>query len=772
MTNLRRWVVLVAVAMIAGLGGALLWGGPSRLHAAEPEAPVQRWDDDTTWRFDPARDDFSAASLLDLRYLNEKLAGETGFVRVDANGDFVRGDGQPIRFWAVNSDVARSAFTARPLGPKVAPDLARHARFLAKRGVNMVRQHRQLSPLVDGQPDVALQDINEAERDAIWRMVAAMRAEGIYSTISPYWAVPMKFAEAWGIVGGAKQPALGLLFFDESLQAAYKTWWRKLLTEPNPYTGVPLVRDASVAILQLQNEDSLLFWTAGNIAGPQRRALEQRYADFLARKHGSVAAALGAWQGERDKRDSEAAAGAALIDMWELTRDPKELKPGRAARLADQTEFLARTMERFNREMVDFLRKELGVRSLVNAGNWKTASAARLNDAERWSYLPGDVDAVNRYNAGVHQGSDSGWAVVAGDRYTSPSALLDPTLLPVNIKQTVGRPMLVTEGSWVMPHAHAAEGPWLVSAYSSLNGVDGYCWFSTSDEGWSPPQSANGYLPSQEKWSIATPETLGGFPAAALAYRLGLIARAPAAVTEQRALTDLWQRRAAAITEESGFDPNRDAGDAARRPTAGAGLTPLAFLTGPVQVGFGIESKPPRTALPASLIDRQHVRSATGELQIDFVKGVATLDAPRVQGVSAFFARAPKHRLSQVDFESANDYGAALAVSLDGQPIGRSQRVLVQYATQSRPEGWADRPVPITVEGGGPPLRGRQIDSYGKAPWRVVKARLQVTVRNPALRSATVLDMNGVPAGDLPLRRDGASVAFDFPASAMYVLLR
>ena len=70
-----------------------------------------------TWPFSPPRDEFSDKALLDLRSLNEKTAGESGFVRVDAQGDFVRGDGQPIRFWAVNTDVGRGAFVARPLGP-------------------------------------------------------------------------------------------------------------------------------------------------------------------------------------------------------------------------------------------------------------------------------------------------------------------------------------------------------------------------------------------------------------------------------------------------------------------------------------------------------------------------------------------------------------------------------------------------------------------------------------------------------------------------------
>jgi len=42
--------------------------------------------------------------VLDLRYLNEEVAGEHGFIRLSPDGNsFVRGDGRPIRFWAASS---------------------------------------------------------------------------------------------------------------------------------------------------------------------------------------------------------------------------------------------------------------------------------------------------------------------------------------------------------------------------------------------------------------------------------------------------------------------------------------------------------------------------------------------------------------------------------------------------------------------------------------------------------------------------------------------
>lgn len=724
-----------------------------------------------TWAFEPARDRFDRAALLDLRHLNETVAGQSGFVRVDGRGGFLRGDGQPIRFWAVNTGLApREPLTHPPLWSAEGEDLAHHARFLAKRGVNLVRLHRQISPDLERRPDAALTDIDEAERDAIWRTVAAMRQQGIYTVLSPYWGVPMKFAPGWGIAGGPGQSALSLLFFDPQLEAAYRQWLRRLLTDTNPHTGLPLAQDPALAILQLQNEDSLLFWTVDSIQGPQREALERRFTEFARSRYGSLAAAQLAWRAHGLRDDHLAQGRLSLRPLWELTQPAQG--DGAARRLADQTEFYARTMHDFNQRTVQFLREELGVKALINAGNWKTASAERLGDVERWSYSPGEVDAVNHYFSGAHQGPNHSWAILPGDRFTDDSALLAPQRLPFNLRQTRGRPIMVTESAWVPPIGHGAEGPFLVAAYSSLTGVAGFHWFTNGQDAWATPRSANGYLPSLTKWTFGTPETLGSFPAAALAYRRGDIRRGSPVRVEERPLGSLWQREPVALPEPPGFDPNRDtappAATGARGPDS---VPPEAFLVGPVQVAFGGEwSRVTATDL-APWIEPQRVRANTGELVLDHQAGVATIDTPRTQGVAAHFDRAREHQLSVLGLRSDNAFGALMAVSLDGKPLAGSGRVLLQYATRSRPDGWEDRPATLALEGG-KRVPGREIVSIGRAPWRVEQARLEVSLRNPRLRRATALDMNGMPVAEVPLRREAGAVRLRFPAGTMYVVLQ
>lgn len=722
----------------------------------------------TTWPFNPAKDDFSPTALLDLRSLNERVAGESGFVKADANGDFNYGNGQPLRFWAVNSMVGREKpWNQRPLWRPGEPDLARHARFLAKRGVNLVRLHAQISPDIGKDKSSQITDVNQGERDWIWRAVAAYKKEGIYTCVSPYWGVPMKFLPKWNVPGDPGQSALGLLYFDPTLQKGYKSWLRSLYAEKNPYTGIPLAQDPSIAVIQIQNEDSLLFWTVNNIKGEQRRNLGRLFGTWLKSKYGTLDAAIRTWDGNRLAGDDPANGVLDFHDIWEMTQ---VRQGGMAKRLADQTEFYSRTMYAFNKSIAEYLRKDLGCKQLINAGNWRTANTTLLGDQERWSYTANEVDASNHYFTGIHQGPNTGWAIVNGDKFTSPSALFDPKSLPINLKQTSGRPMMVTESTWVMPAGYTTEAPFLIAAYQSLTGVDAYFWFATNDEEWTYPASANGYMPSQGKWLFATPDMMGTFPAAALMYRKGYLKRGAPVVVENRALADMWNRKTPVIAEEASYDPNRDSGDIALSSAIKAGISPLAFLAGPVLVKFDADPSQSKSMALNGLVAKGGIRSVTGEIFSDPEKGFVTVDSPAAQGVAAFFDRKSSFTLSSIRFSSGNAYGAALAVSMDGLPLATSKKVLLQYGTQSRPSGWQERPATINLEGG-KSTPGFEVVSFGKSPWQVFQADLQVDLMNPSLKKATVLDMNGKAVSSFVLDKIANGVRFKFPNAAMYMVL-
>jgi hypothetical protein len=198
--------------------------------------------------FEPDADTFKA-SPIDLRVLNEKFAGENGFIQ--ARGDkFVHGNNnQAVRFWAVNAGGGLVNLD------KASVDYL--ARYLAKRGVNMVRIH-------GGIWGEDFRQVNMEYLDKYFYFVAAMKREGIYTNLSIYFPLWLQMNANSGFAGypapGTTHP-FALLFFNEEFQQIYRNWWRVLLTTKNPYTGVPLRDDPAVAVAELVNEDSYLFWT-------------------------------------------------------------------------------------------------------------------------------------------------------------------------------------------------------------------------------------------------------------------------------------------------------------------------------------------------------------------------------------------------------------------------------------------------------------------------------------------------------------------------------
>jgi hypothetical protein len=590
--------------------------------AAEPV----RFDSAKTWAFTPGKDPFKADALLDLRSLNEKVAGEKGFVRLSTDGSsFVLGDGTPVRFWAVNDTVYR----------KSDAELEYHARFLAKLGVNMVRMHGSFAPKG---PGTRITDVDKDEIDRAWRLVAAMKKQGIYTTISPYWANGghTGTAASWGIEGhGDKADLWGLLFFRDDLKEGYKAWMKALLTRPNPYTGIPLAKDPAVAVLQIQNEDSLFFWTLQGLKPAQKELLGKKFAQWLVKQHGGLDRAGKSWDGFRVDGDDFANGKAGILSSWHMTQPQKG---GAAKRMREQVRFLAQMQHGFFADITSYFRKELGCKQLVNAGNWITADTEKLNDIERWTYTACGVQAVNRYyGGGRHSGPNAGWRIDPGDFFEGHSVLHNPTALPTNLKQIVGHPMMITESCWVFPLAYESEGPFLVAAYEGLSGVGPYYWFSADTPGhcldpYFPWQTLSGGQKGVFKWSLH-PGTTTQFPAAALLYRRGDVRAGKAVVHEERALIDMWDRKHPILAEGRSFDPNRMTSFAEGHEGKSA-VDPLAFLVGRVEVKYGGEPSRTTAIDLGKYIEpkKKTVTSVTGELKLNYGIGLCTLDTARAQG--------------------------------------------------------------------------------------------------------------------------------------------
>jgi hypothetical protein len=671
--------------------------------------------------FDAKPDVFADNSAIDLRFLNERFAGEQGFIGVK-DAQFVHSrTGEPVRFWAVNG----------PPHELTGADLRQCARMLAKHGVNLVRIH---GGYFDERGEVDSAKVKRAIE-----IVEAMKIEGIYTHFSiyfPLWLTPKPDNPALKGYDGKAHP-FAALFFNPDFQAQYREWWTALLTTPSPVTGKPLVEEPAVASLEMQNEDSFFFWTFSeqNIPDPQLRLLENMFGDWLVKKYGSLEAALAKWNGLKVKRDAPAEGRVGFRPMWNLFSE-------KTARDQDTAQFLLEVQTRFYSETYAFLRK-LGFKGPITASNWATASPEVLGPLEKLSYTCGDFMDRHGYFSCNHKGESAEWSLRNGHTYTERSALRFDAEQPGKPRQFVhpamdvhydGKPSMISETTWDRPNRFRSEAPLYLAVYGALQHSDAIVHFALDSRGWAV--KPNYWM---QPWTLMTPAMMGQFPAAALIFRRGL-------VTAGSVLADLRLSREALLRLEGTPLPQDAALDELRLkdiPSGaelkpGARLDPLLHYAGRAEVKFVSGPGSVKVSELKPLIDhvKQTVTSSTGELKLDYGKGVLTINAARAQGVSGALQAAGQVETRDLTIASEMELGHIVAVSLDDQPLAQSGKILLQVMSEEKASGFQTETVSEGV---------KRITNIGTDPWRVkeLNGTVQFKRTDAAQLKVTALDFNG-----------------------------
>ncbi|QDT36285.1 hypothetical protein [Stratiformator vulcanicus] len=720
-----------------------------------------------TWAFKPGDDAFTDDALLDLRYLNEDESGQNGFVRLSEDGDdFVLGDGTPARFWAIGTG----------LYSKSAEEMEEHCRFLAKIGVNMARLHTTVCNKKEGSK---ITDVNQKTIDGIFRFLAAAKKNGIYVTISPFYG-HFNTPESWELEGYTGKYPWGALFIEERMQDAYKVWTKKLYTTVNPHTGLAIKDDPTVAIIQVHNEDSLLFWTNSRIPDVSMRKLERAYSDFLTEKYGSLAAASKAWDGHKWKRDDLDNGILGLLDIYQMTMDVS----GRLEkRLRDQTEFYTTYQRDFYARMGSYLRDDLGCKQLLNATNWQTANNLKMKALERYTYDALDVDAENIYvgRGYAHKAPDGthGYRINKGDFIVSESTLYKPLDLSTTLKQTVGHPTMLTETSWKHPNLYQSEGPFLVAAHTSLTGFDAAFWFSAGAARYEKDMARRFWTINGEhpilKWTFSTPMHAGMLPANSLLFREGYVEQSDVLVKEVRSVESMYRREPAPLDDREIDGVTDESNLLTSTKTPDGRISPVALLVGRCVSEIAAEED---DLIVEDFSDRldaeeQTITSTTDELKWDYGDGIFTLDAPAAQGVTGFLKKAGgRFELSDVTIDSTNDYATVQLVSMDGMSLADSEKILVQVGTTARRTGWSTKPTTEAFGRNKEEVEGEEITSLGEDPYQIANTQVTLILKNSNISKAMLLDVNGYPAKEVGIASDKAGIVHvTLPEDTMYLVL-
>jgi hypothetical protein len=300
-----------------------------------------------------------------------------------------------------------------------------------------------------------------------------------------------------------------------------------------------------------------------------------------------------------------------------------------------------------------------------------------------------------------------------------------------------GKPSMISETTWNRPNRFRSEAPLCFAAYGALQQSDAIVHFAFDGDRWSVKP---GYW--MQPWTLMSPSMLGQFPAAALIYRRGLVA--PGAVLAEIDLNkdDLLHLKGTPLPQEAALDELRlqDLPRDGAEVKAGGRIDPLLHYAGRAEVKFVTTPGSTKVSDLRPFIDhaKQTVTSTTGELKLDYSRGVLVINAPRAQGVSGVLKSAGAVETRDLTITSDLEIGHIIAVALDDQPLATSGRILLQVMSEEKPSGFQTEPVSATV---------KRIVSIGTDPWQV--RELTGTVKFKRADSAqlkvTLLDFNGCP---------------------------
>ncbi len=223
------------------------------------------------------------APAFDLRGLNEKVAGENGWLRADGER-FADERGGTFRIFGTNLTAEACFPDEAQAGP-----LARH---LARFGYNMVRLHFLDNQWGPGVPTLTPQSNNVA-RDGLRpdslakldRFTAELRAAGVRINMNLHVG---RHYPGWS--EGLPPYSKGLDYFMPGDVSELKAYCRALLTHVNPHTGLAYKDDPAVSVLEISNEDSLVSdpgWLGG-LPEPCAGELRRQWVEWLRAKHRST----------------------------------------------------------------------------------------------------------------------------------------------------------------------------------------------------------------------------------------------------------------------------------------------------------------------------------------------------------------------------------------------------------------------------------------------------------------------------------------------------
>ncbi len=681
---------------------------------------------DTWFPFLPDDDEFSPASIIDMSKLLHTPAGKHGFLQRYGQRLVFEKQGQPVKFWGMVAGMCRSAGLRD-----------QQARFYAKHGINMVRQHpvESVIGVLTKDPRTGKRSFDPQKLDTWDKWFATLKKHGIYMTwscfyphaITPDDGYPADlYAELPGRRGG--KSTSGVVNLMPQLQDAEWEWLKTLLLHKNPHTGLRYIDDPALAIVEVHNEDCL-FWhaplntlSAGQKMPRHTAVLKRMWMEWAKKRYGDDANLRKAWGTGMRNGDSVNNPSMAIYGAWEMGAGGRTVNKRvyiqDRKRMGDFIRFLAET------QRATFARRrsrlhELGYRGLTISTAWKVGGPA-AGAANIW--CDDAMDVISRHN---YFGGGAGGHGIKKGRVNNDAHVSQPGshILSSGFWQVEDKPFVMTEWTQLPPNQWKAEVAPLFAFYNlGLQGWDNSYHFAGS-----MPRMGSGW-PNMNSYVSETPHYFGQFPALAFAIHKGHIREAPTAAARRLPLEKIFQGFDALSQDFTG-------GGYDQKELKGKLETPKEVLAiGRVTVKVADGQEPSFKADWDKYWDRERkvVTSMTGELVWDYGQRVVLLKAPRTQAVIGF-AGGRTYDLPGLSIEVKTEFVSLIFTPLDDEPLIDSKHILITALAQDKQTGVVYSP------------SGTQLLEVGTPPLLLEPVQAKITLKGAPPTSVKVVDIYGIP---------------------------
>jgi hypothetical protein len=273
------------------VAGALLAAGIATIGCATPEPRPTAPPPADAFPFVIPADD-ALKSATDVSALNPAPLTADHKLTI-RNGHFFDKTGRRVRFVGVNI-ASGDPFPEKKDAPKIA---ARLRKF----GVNLVRLHHMdatwakpsIFRMTGGYEKTTALDPKSLDRLDFF--VAQLAKHGIYVDLNLH--VSREWNPADGFPAADGKPALGkvIAYFDARAITLQKQYATQLLTHVNPYLKQRWADLPGLALIELNNEDSLVGTGDGGLPPVFRAELATGWNAFLKTRYGTTAALRSAW---------------------------------------------------------------------------------------------------------------------------------------------------------------------------------------------------------------------------------------------------------------------------------------------------------------------------------------------------------------------------------------------------------------------------------------------------------------------------------------------